>query len=126
MRRLILAVIVVAMVSLGGCAGMSETQQRTITGGLPAPPSAVRQGCWAAISTVNTKSPSNRELGGDWYETWPGEEAVKKLASVLIPSAMEPYQDGNSRLNRRCARWGQPLKTRLSMFLPGRMAGKRA
>jgi osmotically inducible lipoprotein OsmB len=33
MRRLILAVIVVAMVSLSGCAGMSQTQQRTITGG---------------------------------------------------------------------------------------------
>jgi osmotically inducible lipoprotein OsmB len=33
MRRLILAVLVVAMVSLDGCAGMSETQQRMITGG---------------------------------------------------------------------------------------------
>ncbi len=33
MRRLILSVIVVAMISLGGCAGMSQTQQRTITGG---------------------------------------------------------------------------------------------
>ena len=33
MKRRSAACIVVALVALGGCAGMSETQQRTLTGG---------------------------------------------------------------------------------------------
>jgi osmotically inducible lipoprotein OsmB len=33
MRHLLVGLTVVAMVVLGGCAGMSETQQRTLTGG---------------------------------------------------------------------------------------------
>jgi hypothetical protein len=33
MRQLLGVVIVVALVAVGGCAGMSETQQRTLTGG---------------------------------------------------------------------------------------------
>jgi osmotically inducible lipoprotein OsmB len=33
MKRLTLPVIIVVMLSLAGCAGMSETQQRTLTGG---------------------------------------------------------------------------------------------
>ena len=33
MRRVIAGCIVVGLIALGGCAGMSETQQRTLTGG---------------------------------------------------------------------------------------------
>jgi hypothetical protein len=33
MRHLLVGLIVVALVALGGCAGMTETQQRTLTGG---------------------------------------------------------------------------------------------
>ena len=33
MRHLLVVSIVVALVAIGGCAGMSETQQRTLTGG---------------------------------------------------------------------------------------------
>jgi osmotically inducible lipoprotein OsmB len=33
MRRVILACVVVALVGMAGCAGMSDTQQRTLTGG---------------------------------------------------------------------------------------------
>ena len=33
MRHLLVMVIVVALRAMGGCAGMSETQQRTLTGG---------------------------------------------------------------------------------------------
>jgi osmotically inducible lipoprotein OsmB len=33
MRHFLLSVMVVALIALGGCAGMSETQQRTLTGG---------------------------------------------------------------------------------------------
>jgi osmotically inducible lipoprotein OsmB len=33
MRRIIAAFVVIALVGLGGCAGLSETQQRTLTGG---------------------------------------------------------------------------------------------
>jgi Glycine-zipper domain len=33
MKRFILSIIVVFTMSLAGCAGMSETQQRTVTGG---------------------------------------------------------------------------------------------
>jgi Glycine-zipper domain len=33
MRRFLLSVMVVSLIALGGCAGMSETQQRTLTGG---------------------------------------------------------------------------------------------
>jgi hypothetical protein len=33
MKHLLVGLIVVAMVAVGGCAGMSETQQRTLTGG---------------------------------------------------------------------------------------------
>ena len=33
MRHLLVVLIVVALMAMGGCAGMSETQQRTLTGG---------------------------------------------------------------------------------------------
>src|SRR5205809_934788 len=33
MRQLLVVLIVVGLVAMGGCAGMSETQQRTLTGG---------------------------------------------------------------------------------------------
>src|SRR5262245_28952579 len=33
MKRLALGFVVVALIAVGGCAGMSETQQRTLTGG---------------------------------------------------------------------------------------------
>jgi osmotically inducible lipoprotein OsmB len=33
MRRLGIGFIVVALIAVGGCAGMSETEQRTLTGG---------------------------------------------------------------------------------------------
>jgi hypothetical protein len=33
MRHLPVVLIMVALVAMGGCAGMSETQQRTLTGG---------------------------------------------------------------------------------------------
>jgi len=33
LRRLILAGLVASIVAIGGCAGMSETEQRTLTGG---------------------------------------------------------------------------------------------
>jgi len=33
MRRVIAGLIVVGLIALGGCAGMTETQQRTLTGG---------------------------------------------------------------------------------------------
>jgi Glycine zipper len=33
MRQVLVVLIVVAMVAVGGCAGMTETQQRTLTGG---------------------------------------------------------------------------------------------
>jgi len=33
MRHLLVVLIVVALVAMGGCAGMTETQQRTLTGG---------------------------------------------------------------------------------------------
>ena len=33
MKRLMLPVIMVVIIALAGCAGMSETQQRTVTGG---------------------------------------------------------------------------------------------
>jgi|Tabmets5t2r1_1033131.scaffolds.fasta_scaffold35673_2 hypothetical protein len=33
MRHLLAVLIVAALVAMGGCAGMSETQQRTLTGG---------------------------------------------------------------------------------------------
>jgi YMGG-like Gly-zipper len=33
MRHLLIVLSLVALVAMGGCAGMSETQQRTLTGG---------------------------------------------------------------------------------------------
>ena len=33
MRHVLVVLIVVALVAMGGCAGMTETQQRTLTGG---------------------------------------------------------------------------------------------
>jgi osmotically inducible lipoprotein OsmB len=33
MRKLAIGFVVVLLVAIGGCAGMSETQQRTLTGG---------------------------------------------------------------------------------------------
>jgi osmotically inducible lipoprotein OsmB len=33
MRILALGVVMVALIAVGGCAGMTETQQRTLTGG---------------------------------------------------------------------------------------------
>lgn len=33
MRRLLAALIVVGVMAVGGCAGMTETEQRTLTGG---------------------------------------------------------------------------------------------
>jgi len=33
MRNLAIGFVVVALIALGGCAGMSDTQQRTLTGG---------------------------------------------------------------------------------------------
>jgi Glycine zipper len=33
MKHLLVALIVVALAAMGGCAGMTETQQRTLTGG---------------------------------------------------------------------------------------------
>jgi hypothetical protein len=33
MRNLAISFIVVALIAVGGCAGMSDTQQRTLTGG---------------------------------------------------------------------------------------------
>jgi hypothetical protein len=33
MRHLLVMLIVVALVAMGGCAGMTDTQQRTLTGG---------------------------------------------------------------------------------------------
>ena len=33
MRHLLVGLIVMALVAVGGCAGMTETQQRTLTGG---------------------------------------------------------------------------------------------
>jgi hypothetical protein len=40
MRHFSLLMLVVALVAVGGCAGLSETQQRTLTGGPRAPPEA--------------------------------------------------------------------------------------
>src|ERR687891_2047387 len=33
MRHLAIGIVVMALIAVGGCAGMSETQQRTLTGG---------------------------------------------------------------------------------------------
>lgn len=34
MKRLIISLLTVCVISLAGCAGMTDTQQRTVTGGL--------------------------------------------------------------------------------------------
>ena len=79
MKKAMILVVVLAL-ALGGCSGMSSTEQRVLSGGAigasggaligwaagsPAAerPSAAAPGSWAVISTISTRNPGAADQG---------------------------------------------------------------
>jgi hypothetical protein len=73
MRNLAIGLVVVVLIAIGGCAGMTETQQRTLTGGAAGAElspamrvlgrlSGLVQVYWAGFSTASMRSPSKKPI----------------------------------------------------------------
>jgi hypothetical protein len=77
MKRFILPVIVVFIISLAGCAGMSETQQRTVTGGAAGAAGGALIGAMAGNAALGAAIGGAVGLGGG-YLYGKSEESKKQ------------------------------------------------